>query len=233
MFPRRAGPGVTAVTLNTAGGITGGDRFAVAAAAGPGARLTVATQAAERIYRAQPGETGRIENTLDVAAGGRLDWLPQETIVFDGAALDRRLVARLAPDSTLLLAEPLILGRAAMGEVVRRAHLRDRIEVWQGSVPIFADALRLAGDAAAIMDRPGTGGGARAFASVLLISADAENLVGRARETLTAGSGGVSLIRRGVLFARLLAADGYDLRARLMPLLTLLRGAPLPRVWTM
>ncbi len=233
MFPRRAGPGVTAVTLNTAGGITGGDRFAFDATAGPGTRLMLTTQAAERIYRAQPHEVGRVETRLTVAAGARLDWIPQETIVFHGAALDRRLDVTLDSDATLLLVEPMILGRAAMGETVRAAHLRDRIMVRRGGVPVFADALRLDGDVAATMARRATGGGAGAMAAVLLVAANAENMVAPARALLTQYVGGVSLISPGVLFARLLASDGYALRAALMPLLSVLRGAPLPRVWTM
>jgi urease accessory protein len=174
-----------------------------------------------------------VTTTLTVADGARIDWIPQETILFNHAALERRLNVHLAPGATLLLAEPLILGRAAMGEVVRSAHLRDRIAVWRGGAPLFADALRLDGDVSARMARPGTLDGAGALASVLLVSALAENHLGPARVLLTARNAGVSLIAPGVLFARLAAVDGYALRALLMPLVALLRGGPLPRVWTM
>ncbi|TNF59797.1 MAG: hypothetical protein EP307_09645, partial [Rhodobacteraceae bacterium] len=90
LFPRTGEDALTGVLLNTAGGITGGDRFDAGLQAGAGTALTVTTQAAERAYRAQPGTTGRVTNRLAAGPGARLDWLPQETILFDGAALTRR-----------------------------------------------------------------------------------------------------------------------------------------------
>ncbi len=62
-----------------------------------------------------------------MAAGAAAEWLAQETILFDGCALDRRLDVELAPDSWFLAVEMLVFGRAAMGEVVREARLRDVI----------------------------------------------------------------------------------------------------------
>ena len=125
----------TAVFLNTAGGLTGGDRFAYAAEARAGARLTATTQAAERVYRAQPGETARVSGRVTLGAGARLDWLPQETILFDGGALDRRLEVDMAEDARLLAVEPLVLGRAAMGETVHEARFRDAWRLRRGGGP--------------------------------------------------------------------------------------------------
>ena len=84
VFPR-GGAGLQAVLVNTAGGITGGDRFALSATAGPGTQLTLTTQAAERAYGAQPDETGRVTNRLRVSEGAQLNWLPQETILFENS----------------------------------------------------------------------------------------------------------------------------------------------------
>ncbi len=96
LFPRPAATPV-AMLLNTAGGVTGGDVFEVTARASEDARLTVTTQAAERAYRAMPGTVARIANRIEAASGSRIDWLPQETILYDGSALRRHLRVDLGP----------------------------------------------------------------------------------------------------------------------------------------
>lgn len=231
LFPRPRGAALDAVLLNTGGGITGGDRFDIAASAGAGTHLTVTTQAAERAYRAQPGEIGRVRNRLVVEPGAALDWLPQETILFDGAALDRRLSADLQGDARLLLVEPVVFGRHAMGEVLRSGRFADRIDIRRDGALVFADRTALTGDIAAHLERPAVAAGAGAMATVLLACPEADRRLDAARETLPS-AGGASLIREGLLFARLLAPDGFTLRKHLLPLIASLSITPLPRTWT-
>ena len=219
--------------VNTAGGITGGDRFEIAAQVGAGARLILTSQTAERAYAAQPGEVGRLVTRLDVGPGGRLDWIPQETILFDTSALSRRLTVTLAPGATALVAEPLIFGRTAMGEEVRKGQFHDRIEIRRDGRPLYRDAMRLDGDIAARLDRPHAGGGARALASLVYVAPDAEAQLAAVRRALP-GTGGASLIGDDVLALRLLAGDGFELRRSLIPILTRLMstsGGDLPKPW--
>lgn len=231
LLPRGPDPGLSAVLLNTAGGITGGDRLIYGGIAHAGARLTLSTQAAERAYRAQPGEIGRVDAALRVDAGARIDWLPQETILFEGCALERTLTADLAEDATLLAAEAVIFGRAAMGEVLAAPYFRDTWRIRRGGRLIYADALRLIG--AAALSRPGALAGAGAMASVLLTGPAAEALAPQARALCDgAPDFGVSAFDN-LLCARIIAPDGMSLRRQLIPLLALLRGAPPPKVWTL
>ncbi|NCO87192.1 MAG: urease accessory protein UreD [Rhodobacterales bacterium] len=230
LFPRAPGAALQAVFLNTAGGLTGGDRMEVDVAAEAGAHLVVASQAAERAYRAQPGSHAEVTVALRVAAGARIDWLPQETILFEGAALRRRLRVDLAPGGRVLLCEPVIFGRAAMGEVLHAAALRDRWEVWQGGRLIWADALRLEGDIAAHLARAGCGGGAGAMAGLAYGGPDAAALLAPLRALLPPTCG-VSLLPDGLLVLRLLMRDGFTLRRALIPVIERLTGAPLPKVW--
>lgn len=230
LFPRTFTDDLHAVLLNTAGGITGGDRFSYAATATAGAALTVTTQACERGYRAQPGSTGTLHTDLSLGSAATLHWLPQETILFDGAALDRRLSVEMAADATLLAVEPIIFGRTAMGEVVHDLRLTDHWRVRRDGELVYADALRMIGDFNAIASRPGTLNGAGAMASVLLVSPTAESSLSALRQLLPVDAG-ASLIRPGVLTARILAKDGFLLRRALIPILEYLRGAPLPQVW--
>ncbi len=225
LFPRGAGP-VDLVALNTAGGVTGGDRFTTELEVGAGARLRYATQAAERAYRSQPGEIGRIETRLRLEAGAILHWLPQETLLYDHAAIDRRFEADLAPDASLIAVEALVFGRRAMGEYLTDLRFRDRWRVRRSGRLVFADAIRL-DEAIGGLSRPVLANGAGAVAQVLVVSERAEAL-----SRLPAPTGGAaSLMSEGVLFARVIAEDGFDLRRALLPYLEGLTGAAIPKVW--
>lgn len=231
LFPRPRPDGVLdAILVNTAGGITGGDRFEACVEAQAGSHVRVTTQAAERAYRAQPGECGRVTNRLAAGPGARLDWLPQETILFEGSALRRRLVADLAADARLLLVEPVVFGRAAMGEVLRDALFDDRIDIRRAEAPLYLDALRLAGDIAAHLARPAVARGAGAMASLVYVAPDAAAHLAPLRGLMPA-MGGVSLLHEDVLVMRLLACDSHALRRTLVPVLMRLTDDNLPRSW--
>ncbi len=231
VFPAPRNGVLQGVLVNTAGGVTGGDRFAVAARAEAESTLCLTTQAAERAYRAQPGQVGRIDNTLHVEAGARLAWLPQETILFEGCALHRKTDIDLAADARLLFAEPLALGRAAMGEVLRDVVLRDRLRITRGGQPLLRDGVDMSGDAVRAMSGPATGGGAGAMALVVLVAAGAEALLPKVRKVLDGTAAGASLLASDVMVMRLLARDSFELRRTLVPLLTLLNSNSLPRPW--
>ena len=221
-----------AVLINTAGGIAEGDRLDQRIAWEEGAAATVTTQAAEKIYRALAAG-GTISTRLTVARGGHAEWLPQETILFDAFRLRREARIVLADDVTFLGVEALVLGRAAMGERVRQASLRDRMRIWRGGRLIYADTLALDGDVAALMDRAAIGNGARAMAVIVHASAEAEALRDPVRRALADVTGlAAASCWNGLLAVRLLAPDGESLRHDIALALAVLReGRPLPRVW--
>lgn len=229
LFPRGRAH-TEAILINTAGGITGGDRFRTEAHAGDGSRLTITTQAAERAYRAQPGEKGRVLTRLSVGEGARLDWLPQELILFQGAALERRLEVALARDARLLMVEPVIFGRRAMGETVTSATWSDRIAVDRCGKPVYRDGVSVSGDVSARIQPPATGGGAGAMASLLYVAPDAATHLRAVRAALPL-TGGASLLSEDILSLRCLAPDGFALRRALLPVLDLLSGNTLPASW--
>ncbi|MEO1723374.1 MAG: urease accessory protein UreD [Pseudomonadota bacterium] len=223
---------VEGVIVNTAGGITGGDRFDWVAEAGPGTRLTLTTQAAERAYRVQPGEVGHLTTRLTLREKATLAWLPQETILYDRGSLERRLEVDMHPSATLLALEPLILGRQAMGETVENARLIDRWAIRRNGRLVFADTLRLEGPVAEITARPACFGPHRAAASLLLVSPNAEDRLAAARGALpTLPAEGGASAWNGLLAARLLAPTAADLRRALVSFLNGLAITPLPRVW--
>ncbi|MDP3691530.1 urease accessory protein UreD, partial [Bradyrhizobium sp.] len=94
-FPSPEAEGLSAMFVNTAGGIAGGDRFDIDIAVGEGSRLAVTTAAAEKVYRAH-GPAAEVNIALKAAAGAHLSWMPQETILFDRARVLRRIDIDLA-----------------------------------------------------------------------------------------------------------------------------------------
>ncbi len=233
--PRHDRPGLEAVLINTAGGLTGGDRLGWEIRAGAGADVTVTTQACEKIYRAAE-DRAEVRCDISVGDGGRIAWLPQETILYEGSALTRGLAVDLAAGGQVLLAEAVIVGRKAHGETVRRASLKDRWRVRAEGRLVHAEYLSLGPEMAGhLAARAGASGGS-AFATVMLVAPDAEAFLGPAREIL-GSAGGASFWQVGAtgkLLARLVAEDGYALRRRLVPLLGLLnRGAELPKLWSL
>ncbi len=230
LFPRSNTARKHGVLVNTAGGITGGDKFRVTAKAGENTRLVLSTQAAERAYRAIKGQTGQLTTELHVASGARLDWLPQETLLFNGSNLQRTLQIDLADTAELLLIEPLIFGRGAMGEAVDNIQFRDRISVTREGHPYFTDAMRFTSDVGAHLDNPHVANGARAIALMVFASPRAEAALPQIREMLPQ-SAGASLIGDDLVVARILAEDGFYLRQSMIPILNLLTEDDLPRPW--
>jgi urease accessory protein len=222
LFPRPpAGEPPLAVLVNTSGGMAGGDRASVAVSIGAGAAATVTTQAAEKIYRSLGPDT-RVDTRLEVGDAGQLEWLPQETILFDGASVDRHLDVTIAESGRLLACETLVFGRAARGETMRRGKVRESWRIERGGRLAWVDRLGLSGDIAARLDGMGFGG-ARALATALYAGPDAATLVPAAQQTAAEEGGGSSLVN-GVLVARLLGANPARVRDGLARLIALLRG---------
>ena len=232
-FPRPLAPGwFDATTVNVSGGVVGGDRLDSTISVGEGARLTIAAQAAERFYRALPGSVpSTVRTTITVGPDAAAEWLPQETILFDRCALDRRLTVDMAPGSWFLGVEMLVFGRAAMGERVVTARLRDLIQLRRGNDLLLHDAIRMDGEIDQVLERPAIASGARAVATLIHVAPDAEARLDAVRSTLTEPDCGASAWN-GMLIARILAQDGASARRNVMAALSVLRdGRPLPRVW--
>lgn len=219
------------VFINTGGGMAGGDAMALDIALDEGAHATLTSQAAEKIYRAQ-GDATTIDIRLNLAANSSLAWIPQEQIIFDGARLVRRFHVDMAGDARLALVESAVFGREAMGESVTGGSFRDSWRVRRDGRLIFADEVRLDGDIAGMMGRGAIGDGARAMATCLFVSPDAEALIEPARAALADASCSCGATAfDGMLLARFIGRDSQALRSVLVRFLERLRGEPVPRSW--
>jgi urease accessory protein len=229
-FPSPEGEGLSAVLVNTAGGIAGGDSFDIKMAVSAGARLTLTTAAAEKVYRA-PAEAARLDIALKVAAAAHLAWLPQETILFDRARIARNIDIDLDEGASLLLCEIVVFGRTAMGETMRQGSFVDRWRVRRGGSLVFAETVRLEGDIGAKLARPAVANGAAAIGTALIVPGD-EALLERIRETSGAFGGEVGVSSwNGLAMARFCAQDAARLRADMIAVLGRASQVPLPRLW--
>ncbi len=204
-----------AILINTAGGLTGGDRLDWTLEAN-GTNLVATTQAAEKIYRSL-GNDAEIHSRLKGSSGAQFYWLPQEAILFDGARLRRTLDVDLTGGATLLALEATVFGRLAMGETIHDLAFHDRWRVRREGKLVFADDVRIDGS---LPRTVATLGDAGAMATLLLVAANAETHLDKLREIF--GADGAVSAWDGKLLARVLAKDGFDLRKLLNPALKLL-----------
>jgi len=230
-FPNsEPGAPLEAVIINTAGGMTGGDRFDVDFKVGGGARLSVTTAAAEKIYRSL-GPPTEISVKLDVGPNGALDWLPQATIVFDQMRLRRTIDVTLARNARLLFAEATVFGRSAMGESIRDGDLFDRRRVRIDGALVFAETIGLNGDIARRLAERAVANDGVAIASVVKAPAGDDCAAAvRSINDSFAGEVGVSAWN-GLAVVRLVAPDDVSLQRDLVRVLNALGVNPMPRLW--
>ena len=223
--------GCEGVIVNTGGGVAGGDTATYDFLAEAGANVTLTTQSAEKIYRAQ-SDAAEINVSLRVREGASLEWLPQETIMFAGAKLKRRLDVDIAADASLTLVEAMVFGRLAMGELSIEGSMHDRWRIRRDQKLVFAEEFRLDGEIGETLGRPAIGRGGRATALMLYIAPGAEGMLELMRETLHEApcECGVSAWN-GMLVARFLSPVPEIQRAAILLALQALRGQDAPRVW--
>ncbi len=213
MFPTPTyGEPLTAAIVTTSGGLVGGDRLSIDVGAEADATLLATSQAAEKIYRSL-GPDCRIDVRLEAGCGAWLEWLPQETILFDGARLRRLTVMDLEPGSRVLAGEMLVFGRVARGERLTALSLLDAWEVRRSGRLVWADALRIEGNVATVLGDPACLSGARACATLVFAGSTAAELLAEARTLLAASEvrSGATVVA-GVLVVRWLAEDVLALR---------------------
>lgn len=236
LVPRSDGAPIEIVIANVSGGVAGGDRLDVEVEAGPETDATLTTQAAEKVYRALD-TPARIRTRLRVGAGARLEWLPHETILFDGARLDRSMEIEVSDGASGLFLESLVLGRTASGETFERGSFVERWSVNGSSVPLWRDCL-LVSDGEEFRS-PAALSRHRALATLVYAGPGAQARIDSVRAVAyrSAALAGASFVR-GLLVVRVLAAEPASLRNCVSEFAGAIRsgmpgrGLAMPRVWS-
>ncbi len=224
--------------ITTSGGVVGGDLLKIAVTAGEGTQLRVYPQAAEKVYRSL-GPDSRIAVALRAEAGSWLEWLPQETILFDGARLRRDTIVDLAPGGRVLAGEFLVFGRRASGEQMSHGLVHDSWRLRRGGKLVWADGLHMEADLSTPLASMAGFGGAGACANLIYAADDAPARLAALRELLPAetedGSHALTAVN-GVIVGRFLG-DARAVRRSYAAFWGAARAAlaglppALPRLW--
>jgi len=216
--------------VNPSGGLAGGDRLELSARAAAGARLTVSTASAERVYRSCGPDT-RVECRLMAGPGARLEWLPQQTILYEASRYRRNIAIDADPSARVTVLEALTLGRIARGERLEDVVIRDDWRVRRAGRLVFAEALRVVGPASRLFERAAIGAGTLAAATLVHVSPDAGSELERIRACLGDSVPCGASALDGLIVARWLAPEPMMLLAALQSFLEQFRGHPAPRGW--
>ena len=231
LLPRSHGPAQEIVLVNTAGGITGGDRYRYGCAA-EASNVILTTQAAERAYRSSTSDIAGMDVQLSATGGAALHWLPQETILFDGCRLGRRIEVDLDMTSECLVLESLVFGRHAMGETLANCHFTDHWRIRRDGRLVHAEALSLTDDIVARLGAAAGASGAQMSATLVYVGPRLDQLQADIGRVLPALASRVALsVWQGRLVLRLLAAETMAGKADLSRILGSIRGQQMPRVW--
>ena len=227
------------VVLHTAGGIVGGDRLSQSIHLEPNTHALLTTAAASKIYRSN-GQQARQTINIEVDAGACLEWLPQETIVFNGAIYRQDLRVELAPGANWLGWEVTRFGRSARGEKFLQGEWRSHTEVWQQGQPLWIDRQWLPGGEETFNSLHGLAGLPVVASLAWVGQAVSPEIVDKARMLWSAqerqGEAGVTQLISGLL-CRYRGSSTFEVRNWFTDVWQLLRlsllGRPVtkPRVW--
>jgi urease accessory protein len=239
LFPRTfASEPQEAVLINTAGGIAGGDRLECAVTARDNASIAVSSQTPERVYRAL-NEPAHVVTKLQAHDGARLAWLPQETIIFNGARLRRRMDVEISSRAEILALEWFVLGRAARGERVLEGQITDSWHIKKDGRLVWADTFRATEETFPQLHRRALLSRHNAVATLIHSGRDLDGRLEVARELVgSLGCAGAATSVGGLIIVRLADAVPSNLRLGLRGFLEgfgrKLGSGPfrVPRMWS-
>lgn len=216
--------------IHPPGGVAGGDDVFLDVTAESGASVLLTAPGATKLYRSG-GRSCRVRQHLALAPDATVEWLPQETIVFDGALARTSTVVELAPGARFMGWEMVSLGRPRSGERFELGTFWQSFELWQEGAPLWLDRGRFEGAEAALEARYGLAGNPAFGVAVAFPATDEALELARAIDGLAA------TLVDGVLCCRHLGSSTRETRQRFVELWSRLRepllGKPCepPRIW--
>jgi urease accessory protein len=223
--------------LHPPGGVAGGDQLDMRFHLGPGAGAVLTTPGATKFYRSLHAKSEQ-RAVIDVGVDAVCEYLPQETIVFDGADADIDTCVTLADGATYVGWDFICLGRPAAGERFESGMLSQRTKIMRVGKPVWFERLHIPGGSP-LCSAPYALAGKPIFGTMVYVGQLAENVMGRVRSAVGSGSDGVFSVSQleHVVVCRYLGpkvSEGKALFARAWDALrTACQGKPAsaPRIW--
>lgn len=226
-----------AIVVHPPAGIAGGDELSLVGRAGRNSRVVLGTPGAARWYRSS-GAWARQDVEFDIRENAALEWLPQETIFFDGAMAQMQNVIRVADGGCYLGWEILCFGRNGAGAPLKQGEFKMHSRVEVDGRPVFVERGEFRAGGALFASRAGLGGKS-VCATLLAASAACDAALVAACRALSPASGecGVTLLP-GVLVARYLGDSSESAKNYFIQLRRILRPAMMKqdatdlRIWS-
>jgi len=224
-----------AVLINTAGGLTDGDRISTSLDWQADTQAIVTTQAAERIYKSRHAKA-HLVTELNIAEGAAACWIPQETILFNGGRYRKETSVYLAHNASFFGMESLVFGRSAMGESVNKGSVQEIWKIHVDGKRVFTDAIHINdkqhGDIQKHLNQPAIANGASAIATLVYVNQNCSDRLTELRATIENSSltGGATCLGQLVVI-RLLSKSSMELRKTLIRLFNVVHNTTIPRVW--
>lgn len=224
--------------LHPPGGLVSGDALTITARVESGAHALLTTPAANKLYRAdRHGVAWRQHTRLEVADQGVLEWLPQETLAFDGSRGEQCTTIALGETSRCLGWEVMALGRPASALPFQSGRIEQRFHLTRNGRPLWLERQPLDPRHPRFVGRWGQGGASVQATLWAVGLEDAAGAVDALREGLPEGPHWAVTVRHGVLLLRYLGAERNEawqlcclawsiLRPRLLG-----QPAHTPRIW--
>jgi urease accessory protein len=252
LYPE-GGERVHALIVHPPGGVVGGDELSIHCRIHPQAAALITSPGATKWYRSD-GRVGRQVVHLKVDEGAQLEWLPQETIVFDQADCHWQTQVDLAPDARVVGLEVVILGRPAIDELFQNGRIANRLQMKVGSDLLYAEQWQLRGGEGRLSAMQGLQGHACfgqlwAVGPVDLIRSGLETLqlrspqLGQPSGEVTAATNrsgvhwGASQLKPNLLIVRAIGVSTELVRGELIKAWQLIRpiliqaSPTIPRIW--
>jgi urease accessory protein len=224
-----------AIIVHPPAGMAGGDELRLSADLGASAAALLTTPGAGKWYRSA-GPWASQTLSFHVASGAALEWLPQETIVFDGALPRLQTEIRLEEGASYIGWEIVCLGRTGSGERFERGELRSEVELWCGGKLAWVERGRLPAGGA-LMSSPVGLAGRPVFGMLVAAGEIADSLLAACREAKAADGDGAVTRLPGLLLGRYVGASARAGREYFVALWRKLRpvmcgrDAVEPRIW--
>lgn len=220
-----------AVMINSAGGSTGGDHLDWSIKIDQNAQATITSQAYEKIYRSNNNDPAYINIHLDIAQNASLLWLPQETIFYNQASLNRNIEVNITSTSKILMVETIIFGRKLMKEEVTSGYFNDRWIIKRDDKIYHAESTHLNDNFLYQMKQTIGFNQNCVISTIIFINPDCHLYEDKANEIIDK-QGAISTWN-GKLIARLIDNDPYMLRKKIIALIKLFsNGNGVPKIWS-
>ena len=202
------------IIVITSGGLVGGDKISLALKYGEKTSAMIMAQAAEKVYGSSEAIC-LMEVDLEANTHAWAEYLPQETILFDNARLNRTTRIRAAADSQVLAGEIVVFGRKGSGETFSSGYLRDSWEVWRDNKLVWIDALLLEKNIPQVFNHPACLKNINGAATIVFISDNVGTYLEYARNLIKDPEENIRVsvsVTNGVLIARFMGEDPLNLR---------------------